>query len=193
MSQHLTDAIVKALPAPATGNRIEYDDTVKGFGCRVTAAGSRAFVLNYRTRFGRDGRYTIGSFPEWKVSAARAEASDLKKRVDRGEDPVKQVRDGRDAKTVADLAKRFAEEHLPKKRPSTQRTYTTLIDRDILTAMKHLKVADVTFADVDGLHRKITNRGAGYQANRALAVLSKMFGLAIRWQWRTDNPARGVE
>jgi len=46
---HLTDAVVKRLPAPAKGYRVHYDDT-PGFGCRVTAAGARSFVLNYVTR-----------------------------------------------------------------------------------------------------------------------------------------------
>jgi integrase len=54
-------------------------------------------------------------------------------------------------------------------------------------------VAEVTFADVDALHRKITRAGAPYQANRAVAVLSKMFALAIRLQMRADNPAKGIE
>ena len=26
-----------------------------------------------------------------------------------------------------------------------------------------------------------------------LAALSKMFNLAIKWQWRADNPVKGVE
>ena len=40
----LTDATVKRLPVPLKGNRIHYDADVKGFGCRVTLAGSRAFI-----------------------------------------------------------------------------------------------------------------------------------------------------
>ena len=62
---HLTDSAVKRLPPPARGNRITYDTAVKGFGCRVTAAGARAFILNYRTNAGRERRYTIGAFPDW--------------------------------------------------------------------------------------------------------------------------------
>lgn len=193
MSQHLTDASVKRLPFPATGNKITYDDKVKGFGVRITAAGSRAFILNYRTRAGIERRYTIGAFPEWTTTAARIEAGELKKRVDRGDDPMAEHQADRAAKTVTDLADRFKEEHLPKKRPATVRMYTALVDGEILPAMRNLKVADVTFSDVDGLHRKITKRGAAYQANRAVAVLSKMFSLAIRWGWRLDNPARGIE
>ena len=45
----LTDAIVRRLSPPKRGNKVYYDSEVKGFGCRVTAAGARSFVLNYRT------------------------------------------------------------------------------------------------------------------------------------------------
>ena len=53
MAEKLMDKVVKALPRPAKGNRIIYDADVKGFGVRVTAAGGRAFVLNYRRKGGR--------------------------------------------------------------------------------------------------------------------------------------------
>lgn len=193
MSQKLTDSTVKALEAPAKGNKVYYDSEVKGFGCRVTAAGARAFVLNYRTRSGRERRYTIGQFPDWKTPAAREEAKTLKKQIDVGQDPMAVVEADRNAKTVADLCDRFEEEHLSKKRPATARDYRAIIRREIRPEMKHLKVAEVSFSDIDGLHRKITNRGATYLANRALAVLSKMFSLATKWGWRMDNPCKGVE
>ncbi len=193
MSLKLTDTIVKDhLPAPAKGNKITYDSDVKGFGVRVTAAGARSFILNYRTRTGRERRYTIGAYPDWKTAAAREEAKELKKRIDVGDDPMAEVEADRDAKTVADLCLRFEEEHLTKKRPATRRDYKALIDREILPALKHKKVTEVEFTDIDGLHRKISKR-APYLANRTVAVLSKMFALAIRWKWRTDNPAKGIE
>jgi hypothetical protein len=72
VADKLTDSLVKKLPTPATGNRVTYDADVKGV--RVTAAGARAFVLNYRTRAGRERRYTIGAFPDWRTTAARDEA-----------------------------------------------------------------------------------------------------------------------
>ncbi len=190
---HLTDALVKALPTPTVGNKVSYDDKIKGFGVRVTAAGARSFVLNYRTRATRERRLTIGSFPEWRVAAARAEAGELKRRIDRGDDPLGEVETERGAKTIADLAARFAAEHLQKKRPSTQTSYRAIIANDILPALRTFKVAEIAFEDVDALHRKITARGAPYRANRVIAVLSKMFSLAIRWQWRADNPVRGIE
>ena len=193
MVQKLTDASVKRLEAPEKGNRVYYDKDVKGFGCRVTAKGAKAFILNYRTRTGRERRYTIGSFPDWSTSAARMEATELKRRVDGGDDPLADVEAGRDAKTVADLCKRYVEEQLPKLRDSSQKDYTALISRFILPELKHRPVADVTFSDIDGLHRKVTKKSGAYTANRMLAVASRMFSLAVRWQWRRDNPCQGVE
>jgi hypothetical protein len=45
-------------------------------------------------------------------------------------------------------------------------------------------VAEVAFVDVDRLHRKITAAGHRRRANTVLAVLSKMFSLAILWGMR---------
>src|SRR5260370_12733760 len=112
MAQRLTDRLVQTLPAPAKGNRITYDDVVPGFGARVTAAGARAFVLNYRTRGdGRARRYTIGGFPDWSTGAARDEAKRLKRAIDGGADPVGEIQATRSAPTVDDLCDRFLEHH----------------------------------------------------------------------------------
>ncbi|RJT36120.1 site-specific integrase [Mesorhizobium waimense] len=188
----LSDAIIKALPTPASGNKITYDDDVKGFGVRVTAAGARAFILNYRTKSGLERRYTIGSSTDWKYTAAREEAKNLKKQIDVGSDPMGQVAASREAKTVADLCDRFEKDHLTKKRDSTARDYKALIKNHVLPALKNKKVVEVEFTDIDNLHRKIS-KTAPYLANRTVAVLSKMFGLAIKWRWRIDNPAKGIE
>ena len=187
MAQKLTDRIVKALPTPKTGNQITYDTTVKGFGARVTAAGARSFVLTYRTKLGRERRYTIGAFGDWKTGPARNEAIELKKQVDRGGDPLGDIHAGRKAPTVAEMCDRFEEEHLPRLRPSTQKSYRQQIAAEIRPALGILKVAEVDFSDIDRLHRTISKR-APYRANRVLAPLSKMLNLAIMWNWRSYNP-----
>ncbi len=81
---------------------------------------------------------------------------------------------------------------MPKKRERSARDDAALIEREILPRLRRLKVVDVTFSDIDRLHREITKR-APIRANRAVALASKMFSLAIRWGWRPDNPAKGIE
>ncbi len=191
----LTDAAIKRLPLPKTGNRVYYDDP-PGFGCRVTAAGTKAFVFNYRIRTtGRERRITIGKHPSWSVGAARTEARRLRRLVDQGADPLGDIEVKREAPTVVDLIARFDGEHIgPRLRKGTAHAYRLLIKKHIAPYFgKHTKVTDVRFEDIDALHRKITTSGRTYAANRCLGVLSKMFALAIRWHMRDDNPVRGVE
>jgi integrase len=189
----LTDNLLRRLPTPARGNKICYDDVVKGFGVRTTAAGGRAFVLNYYRKLdGRERRYTIGSFPDWGTTAAREEAKRLKRAIDGGADPVGEQEENRAAATVSDLCDRFERIYLQRNRPSTQRVYRQQIAADILPAFGKSKVAAVSHAEIDGFHHRLSAR-APTHANRTLAVLSRMFNLAIRWGWRADNPCRGVE
>jgi integrase len=192
-TNRLTDAAVKRLPAPAKGNRITYDPALPGFGVRVTAAGHRAFVLTYYNRTGRQRRYTIGAFPDWSVTGAREEARKLKRQIDQGGDPLAELEAERGGPTVNDLIRRFLEEHVSRKRPSTQADYRIAIERHIRPAIGSKKVAEVTWADVDALHRKLTKADKPTQANRVAAVSSKMFALAIKWRLRLDNPAKGIE
>ncbi len=106
MAQRLTDKTVRDLPAPASGNKVYYDADLPGFGCRVTAAGARAFVLNYR-HAGRERRITIGAAPAWTVATARKRAEELRRAVDSGQDPMALRHAEHAAPTMVDLAAEY--------------------------------------------------------------------------------------
>ena len=192
---HLSDAIVKRLTPPAKGNKVTWDDEVPGFGARITAAGAKAFVYNYRTKgTGQQRRVTIGQFPSWSTSAARTKAKELRRLVDSGADPRGDLEEERSASTMADLIERFKDEYLPRRRPATIKAYRGMLAKHIGPHFgQFAKVSDVTYSYIDALHRRVTATGSTYIANRCVAVCSKMFSLAILWGMRTDNPAKGVE
>jgi hypothetical protein len=48
MNTHISQRSLEAAKPPASGYRILFDDKIAGFGIRVTAAGTKLFVLNYR-------------------------------------------------------------------------------------------------------------------------------------------------
>src|SRR5215468_8566575 len=110
----LSEETVKRLPIPDTGNRITYfagatiqgAKAPRGFGVRVTANGTRAFVLNYRLK-GREHRFTIGAWPEWSALKAVREARMLRQRVDRGENPLNDREPEVEGKTVEDVLDDF--------------------------------------------------------------------------------------
>src|SRR5262249_22847772 len=80
---------------------------------------------------------------------------------------------------------------LKKKRPSSIRNDREMLERIILPKFKHLRVSAIDRKDVERLHGSLKH--IPYRANRVLALLSKMFTLAIGWNWRGDNPTRGIE
>jgi integrase len=198
MGEHLTDAVIRNLPTPATGNKITWDSASAGLGIRVTAAGARSFILAYRLASGRERRFTVGRFPDWKTKEARDEADRLRRLIKKeGLDPLADKRAEREAPTMGQLCDRFEIEHLPRVRPSTGAEYASMISKHIRPFFgEHVKVAEVCFADIEKLHRKITLT-APYRANRTVSVISKMFAMAVRWDMRVDNPVKkggqGVE
>jgi integrase len=199
MRGKITKRSVDALKAAADGaEAVLWDSELKGFGCRVQRGGAKSYVLHYRAGTGRGAslrKLTIGRHGSpWTPETARREARRLLGIIEDGADPAADKMARREAPTIAELAERFLAEHAEAKRKgSTAAEYRRLLDRIILPALGKRKVADVTRADMMKLHH--ANRAAPYQANRVLAVLSKMFNLAERWGLRPDgsNPCRHVE
>ncbi len=194
----ITKRSIDALDAPAAGEIVLWDDALAGFGVRVRPGGVKTFLIIYRAGTGRDAplrKLTIGRFGSpWTADTARIEAKRLLGSVAGGADPAAVKADRRSAVTVADLAARFMADHVAAKRKGrTAAEYQRLLDRIILPALGKKKLADVTRADVARVHHSC--REAPYQANRVLAVLSKMFNLAEAWGLRPDgsNPCRHVE
>ena len=129
MADRLTENQCRKSVPPAERYTIVFDSDVPGFALRVTAGGTKAFVLDYRVKgTGRQRRVTIGRFPSWSVSAARERAKALRREIDEGGDPRGAFEEERAAPTVDDLIARFCAEHLPKKRPVTHRNYSHLIN-----------------------------------------------------------------
>ena len=191
MSLRLTDRLGRTIEAPVAGNRIVYDSEVKGFGVRITKAGARAWVINYRAN-GRQRRATIGDVADWPVQLAREQAKSMKRLVDQGCDPVTERAVARQAPTVADLVDRYEVDVLPKKAPRSHGEDRAL-GRRLVARLGQLKVAAVRHADLDQLHREISRAGTPIRANRVISLASRLFNLAIKWGWRADNPCRGIE
>jgi integrase len=193
MAEKLTDKLVRDAVLPASGNRIIYDTEVKGFGARITAAGARSFVLNYRIN-GRERRHTIGAFPAWTVRQAREEAASLKRDIDRGRDPVGEREEARSAPTVSELVDRYLVEHAEaKKKPRSVEEDRRNVRLHIKPELGKLKVSAVTRDDIARLHSSMKASPIG--ANRVLSLLSKMFALAETWGMRPQNtnPCRGID
>lgn len=145
-----TETFIKTAPAPEKGRRIWYDshpDSPKGFGLRVTAAGSRAFVLRYLLPDGGDRIMTIGTWPTWSLAAARLQAQEERRKVEQGTDPLEAAKAEREAEA---LAKAQAEEE------KRQREQFTLAD---------LCAAYVDYLMVQGKTRSASNTASAFKCH----------------------------
>ena len=83
----LTKREIDALPATAQGrDRIFFDDTIPGFGLRITPAGVQSFLFQYQPggRTGPKRRVMLGRYGEVTPDQARRAAEQLRHRVRAG-------------------------------------------------------------------------------------------------------------
>ena len=170
-----------------------YDGQVPGFGIRVQPGGTKTYVVLYR--FAHHRRcVSLGHHGIMMPEQARTQATKILVRVKDGEDPAASRQSGGHIITVADLAKHFDEEHIAVRlKPKSAEGYRSNLRLFIVPALGRFKAADVARADIAKLHHDL--RHSRYQANRSLALMSKMFNLAEVWGVRPthSNPCWGIK
>ena len=189
----LTKSLLDGL-LPKAVEYIVWDADLPGFGIRVKDTGVKSFVVQYRDRgTGASRRKTLGRVgPLLTLHQARDRARILLADALKGKDPIKDEQLRRQAPTIADLVSDYLDQHAqPKKRPRSLKTDKSYLRRHVLPVFGSKKVGAVTARDVEALHAKMCD--TPHQANQVLALLSKMFSLAVKWGWRSDNPAKGIE
>lgn len=171
---------------------ITFDSEVGGFAVRVFPSGRKSYLIQYRSG-GRTRRLAIGKHGTVATDEARKEALRRLGEVAKGEDPSHTRNQRLRAPSVAAMCERYLDEHARVHcKPNTARNYGLLIGNHIKPAPGMFKVADIKRSDIADFHHSM--RDTPYQANRALATLSKMFNLAELWGLRADgsNPCRLV-
>ena len=172
-----------------------WDDELAGFGLKVTPAGRKVYLVQYRLggRKGRVRRVTIGVHGRLTPEQARIEAKRLLGMIASGDDPAEQKQQKKDRPTLGQLLDVFLLEHADAKlKSSTATEYRRLYRLYVTATLRRRAVADVARSDVARLHLAIESP---YQANRTLALLSKFFNWCEKHGYRTDssNPCRHIE
>jgi integrase len=180
--------------APGSADRFLWDESVKGFGVKITPAGAKIYVLQYRCK-GRQRRYTIGRHGSpWTVAEARAEAVRLLAEVVRGNDPADLKHADRSDITFAPFADRYLREHADlHKKARSAALDRQLLRTHIVPALGARRLGEISRAEVARMHRSLAETPIA--ANRALTLTSAMLTLAERWGLRQEgsNPCRNIE
>jgi integrase len=200
---------------PGERDRFLWDSQLKGFGLKVTPAGRKVYVLQYR--MGGRGlpvkRFTIGNHGDYTPNQARDVAEKLRggirNNVDPGVAKRKAIADQRAAITIKQLCEQYLENPPPKK-SSTLATDKGRIIRHIVPLLGSRPVRDVTAGDIQRFMtavatgktkadiktkkrgRAVVTGGKG-TATRTVGLLGGIFSYAVMEGYRADNPVRGIK
>lgn len=191
----LTKRTVDAAKAGAR-DRFVWDEDQPGFGLKVTPAGRKVFLLQYRLggRTGRTRRVTIGSLGQLTPDQARADAKRLLRDIGAGIDPAGERAKQRGELTLGAMLDRFMREHVATKlRPRTREEYERIVKLHVSAKLRARRIGTIERADIARLHHEMADRP--YQANRAIALLSKAFAWSEKHGLRVpgENPCRFIE
>ena len=162
-----------------------YDAALRGFGVRVATSGTKSWFVMRRVN-GRMVRYSLGRYPEYSLTEARAAAAAALKRMTEGEHPH------------ADKAAMFdevLEEWLVRDQAKNRSVgnVRNAVAKHVLPAFGGRSIDSIRKADVLRLIDKIVDSGAPVQANRVLAYLRRLFNWSIARDLLRNNPAAGVK
>ncbi len=186
---------VEALPPQdrdAVSPVAEYSDTeVIGLKLAVSKNGRKYFWHRYRFR-NRKRMMKLGEYPSVSIVEARRMANENKNLLARDLDPADERNRRRSLPTLAEFS---TQEYLPYARQHKRswRDDESKLRREIGAAMGNVPLPEITTRDVMQLHASIRNRLSAATANRYLALLSRIFSLAIQWGHLERNPASGVK
>lgn len=190
MAERLTEALIRRLGLrPNEASAIIFDVEVPGLGVRLYRSGAKAFVFDYRLR-GRQRRHVLGKVGVWTLEGARQHARALRVDVDKGIDPFGREGVAAPQWTLADAWQRYERDYLSALAPRTAADLRSMWKGFVLPRLGSKRVDELTFGDVERLHRSIA---AKYRANRAYESVRRVLNLCIKWGWIEHNPAKGLE
>ena len=192
----LTKRVVEAV-TPSDKPAYLWDDQLIGFGLKILPGGQRRYIVKYRTHGGGRGApqrwYTVGTHGGITTDQARDLAQQILAAVARGEDPQGNKFALREAPTLQEVWDRYAAEHLPRKKPGPAKEDKQKWRDFVEKQLSKKRVDDINRDDIENIHKGLSDRP--YQANRVIALLSKLLNLAEGWGVRPDgtNPCRHIQ
>lgn len=167
-----------------------YDNKLPNFGIMISKNGTSKYIIRYRCN-GYQRTYRIGNAENWTYAAAKAEARTLLVRVDKGDDPFLDKQNLKNRPKLKDLWEIYKSSYQSKESTASCKDQDSMWRNYIEPALGNKYVQNISHQDMQNLHKKITQKGYPYRANRVLETVRRVFNISIRLKMREDNPCNG--
>jgi integrase len=174
----LTEMTLRTIPFPAAGQVTHFDDSLPGFGIRVSVGGTKSFVLIH----GRHReRLTLGRYPIISLAQAREKAKNIlaERKLGNGAAPRITYQTAHDA---------FIAHCERKNRSKTVKDYKRLLKRHFPFGTTPLR--DISRLDISTRLDKLTETPA--EQNYAFRVIRHFFRFCLQKGYATQTPCAGM-
>ena len=171
---------------PQPAGRVEIPDAaLPGFYLVVQPSGAKSWAVRYRFG-GKTRKFTIGPYPLFDLSAARAAAREALQMAARGRDPILEKKAAVEAAqaaerdTVRAVAAEYVERHLrPNSKPRYAAEAEALLRNHVVARWGDRRMGEVTRKDAIALTDALTDAGMGVGANRVFSAARALFNWAL--------------
>ena len=168
--------------------KIFWDNSLKGFGLRVSPTGRKSFIINWRNQEGRQGRKVIGIYGKLTIEQARLQAKQYFYKISLGEEPR---RNSNTNPSFAEFAKTYQDEFsYNNKSFNSYINEKYLLKNHILPVFGKKKLNQIKRRDIEKFHSGFPHMRVNQ--NRMLSLISHIYTKAIEWEYIEVNPAQGV-
>lgn len=187
----LTKMFIDKVAPPEKGYQIHWDDSIPGYGLRVTTAGKRTFVAQGRVR-GKAVCFTIGPYGEFTESEARDKARQILQAMRVGIDP----RDVKKQDEAVKVTLRQVTDEYTSRPGKLKESSKSEINRHVTTtfeAWQHKPIASITEDMCRKRYKEMLTKGlrgkapAPGQANQSFSVLRALINFAGRRYKKSDG------
>jgi integrase len=190
----LTKSTIDALPIPEK-EIVYWDQTLPGFGLKITPKGRKVFIVLYRAAGGgsRLRKYTIGPYGRITLHNARIEAQKILAARLEGRDPATEKLEARrrlTADTVPEVTGLYAKLHLSQRRSG--REVMQILQRNLVDRVGSRSVHSISKRDVIDLVNAVVDRGSPVAANKSLKVVKSFFNWCVGRAIVERSPCEGI-
>jgi len=197
LNRKLTNRTVLAI---GSSNKVQvyWDIDIRGFGLKVTPAGSKVYVVQYRMggRGARTQRYTIGRHGSpWDAATARSEAKRILQLVGSGIDPRRAEKERQ--RKVIDLRsdayiESFIEIYMRRNwKERTIRSHESNFRRWVMPHLGSIPLSDVTRRDLTSIFDQLPPDSPALPRN-LFNLIRRLFNWAVERGDIEVSPMRGM-
>jgi len=187
----ITKTFVDKVQPPASGYAVHWDDSVKGYGLRVSSQGKRVFIAMGRV-LGKPIQFTLGPYGVLTEDKARAKAQRVLQDMREGIDPRDSKRADEAMKvTLQEVCDAYVER--PGKLKESSKAEMKRHVEKVFASWKDKPIVAITEDDVRKRHREMVEkgldgkRGAPASANASMVTLRILINFASRQYRRADG------